>query len=360
MAEEKSWHKKELYIFPVSVVDIVSMTENLSVMLQAGLTVPEALNTLVEQSTGKLKKVLERVDDWVQSGEMLGDAMEREHKTFGPIFISSVKIGESSGTLAENLKHLAEQMERDLEVRRNVQGAMFYPGIILSATLIMGLAMATFVLPQMAGVFNSLNVELPITTRVVMWFADQFQNYGHIISPAILVFAAGFVFLMRQRFMEPLVHRVILFIPAISKFIHDINRARFARMLSTMLKSGVPIQEALEIGGDVLPNCVYRKSVKEMHAKIESGESFADIVSTYPSLYPKMIQRMVAVGERSGGMGDTLAYLARFYERKVAVKAKSLSTIIEPLLLIMIGLVVGFVALAIFTPIYSVTEGLVL
>jgi type IV pilus assembly protein PilC len=352
------WYKKEINILPVSVVEIVTMTENLSVMLEAGLTVPEALDTLVEQSTGRVKSVLKHVNAQVQSGEMLGDAMEKERKIFGPIFISSVKIGEHSGTLAENLKHLAEQMEHDLEVRRNVQGAMLYPGIIISATLILGLAMATFVLPQMAGIFNSLNVELPITTRIVMWLADAFQSYGHIISPLILIAITGFVFLVRQRFMQPIVHNVILHIPAIKGFVHDLNRARFTRMLSTMLRSGVPIQEALEIGGNTLPNYIYKQSVREMHKQIESGESFADIVATYPTLYPKMIQRMIAVGEHSGSMGETLSYLAKFYEQKVAVKSKSLSTIIEPVLLILIGLGVGFVALAIFTPIYSVTEGL--
>lgn len=352
------WYKREINLIPVSTVEIVTMTENLAVMLQAGLTVPEALDTLVEQSSGRMKAVLTKVNQEVQGGEMLGDAMQREERTFGPVFISSVKIGENSGTLSENLKHLAEQMERDLEVRRNVQGAMLYPGIIISATLILGLAMATFVLPQMAGIFDSLNVELPLTTRIVMWLAEMFRAYGQILSPLIFLAAVGSVILFRQKFMQPLVHRVVLLIPGIKSFIHDINRARFTRMLSTMLQSGVPIQEALEIGGNVLPNYVYRKSVMDMYRKIQSGESFAEIVATYPSLYPKMIQRMIAVGEHSGSMGETLAYLARFYEQKVAIKAKSLSTIIEPILLILIGLGVGFVALAIFTPIYSVTEGL--
>jgi type II secretory pathway component PulF len=355
---KKPWYKREINILPVSTVDIVTMTQNLAVMIKAGVTVPEALDTLVEQFGGRVKSILRRVNEDVQSGELLGSAMEKEVGVFGPIFVSSVKIGESTGTLSENLTHLSEQMEKDLEVRRNVQGAMLYPGIIISATLILGLAMATFVLPQMAGIFSSLDVELPLTTRVVMWLADKFQKNGYILSPAILILALAFVVLVRQRFMDPIVHRVVLKIPVINSFVHDINRARFTRMLSTMLQSGVPIQEALEIGGNVLPNYVYRMSVRDMRNKIESGESFADIISSYPKLYPKMVQRMIAIGESSGSIGETLAYLSRFYEQKVAIKAKSLSTVIEPLLLILIGLCVGFVALAIFTPIYSVTEGL--
>ena len=343
---------------PVSVVDIVTMTQNLSVMLDAGLTVPEALDTLEEQSTGKLKRVLARVNSDVQSGTLLGDALEKERKTFSPVFIASVHIGENSGTLSENLVHVSEQMERDLEVRRNVQGAMLYPGIILSATLILGLALATFVLPQMTSVFDSLNVELPITTRITLWIADLFQNHGALITPSVILGFGALVLLLKQRFMHPFTHRVILHLPAIKTFVHDINRARFARSIGTMLKNGVPIQEALQIGGDVLPNYVYRHSINDMVRKIESGETFSEIVAIYPKLYPKMVQRMIAVGERSGSLGDTLSYLARFYEGKVAIKAKSLSTVVEPLLLVMIGLGVGFLALSIFTPIYSVTEGL--
>ena len=354
----KPWYKREINLFSVSRTEVVTMVQNMSVMLQAGLTVPEALETLEEQSTGTFKRVLSRVYDRVRSGELLGDTLTLDEKIFGPIFISSVRVGESSGTLAENLNVLAEQLEKDLEIRRNIQGAMLYPGIIISATLILGLALATFVLPQMAGVFSSLHVQLPFTTRVVIWLAEKFRLHGAIITPSILIGLVTLVIFLRQKFMQPITHRILLHIPGIKDFVNDINRARFARMLGTMLHSGVPIQEALEIGGNVLSNYVYRSSVLAMHKRIESGESFSEIVSLYPHLYPKMVQRMIAVGERSGGMDETLTYLARYYEQKVALKAKSLSTIIEPILLILIGVVVGFLALAIFTPIYSVTEGL--
>lgn len=351
------WYKKEINILPVSVVDIVTMTKNLAVMLSAGMTVPETLDVMVEQSTGRLKTELAKVNKKVQAGELFGDALEEAHGVFNAIFISSVKIGENSGTLTENLNHVAEQMEQDLEVRRNVQGAMLYPGIVISATLILGLALATFVLPQMATIFSSLNVELPWTTRVVMWVAAMFQQYGALITPAILIGLILLIYFLRRRFMQPFTHRVLLLLPAIGGFIHDINRARFCRSLGTMLQTGVPIQESLRISKDVMPNYLYRQSIRTMYEHIESGESFAEIIAQFPSLYPKMVHRMIAVGERSGSLGDSLLYLARFYEQRVAIKAKSISTIIEPMLLIFIGLGVGFIALSIFTPIYSVTEG---
>ncbi len=359
MAEQKlPWYKRDISLFPVSMVDIVTMTQNLSVMLEAGLTVPESLDVLSEQSTGKLKAILTKVNAQVQAGGMLGDALEKEYKTFGPIFISSVRVGEGSGTLAENLTHIANQMEQDLEVRRNIQGAMLYPSIVIVATILLGLALATFVLPQMTSIFKSLDVELPWSTRTLIFTADLFQKHGAIVTPSVIGGIILFIYFIRRRFMQPVVHRIMLFLPGLKTFVHELNRARFCRAIGTMLNSGIPIQEALGIIVDAMPNYVYRKSVAKMHKAIETGESFSEIVEKFPKLYPKMVQRMIAVGERSGGMADSLLYLARFYEQKVSIKAKSISTIIEPLLLIGIGLGVAFVALSIFTPIYSVTEGI--
>lgn len=355
---KRPWYKREIAIFPISTVEIVTMTQNLSVMLEAGLTVPESLGVMVEQSSGRLKTLLARINERVQGGEMLGDALEKYGREFGPIFISAVKVGENSGTLAQNLTHVAHQMEQDLEVRRNVQGAMLYPSIIVVATVILGLALATFVLPQMTSIFRSLDVELPWTTRTLIWASNLFQQHGAVVTPSLFIFFVLVVYLLRRRFMQPIVHHISLRIPLLKTFVHELNRARFCRSIGTMLQSGIPIQESLAIVANAMPNYVYRTSVLAMHKRIASGESFAEIVDQYPRLYPKMVQRMIAVGERSGGLADSLLYLARFYEQKVSIKAKSISTIIEPLLLIAIGVAVGFVALSIFTPIYSVTEGL--
>jgi type IV pilus assembly protein PilC len=329
-------------------------------MLEAGLTVPESLAVLEEQSTGSMHKVLRNVYKDVQGGSSLGEAIEKHPKVFSALFISSVRIGESSGTLSENLTHLATQMERALEIRRSIQGAMLYPGVVISATVILGLALATFVLPQMASIFTSLNIELPWATRVMIWFAEVFQAHGQWLSPTIIVMILCSIALLRRPVVKPYVDYVVLKMPGVKPFLHNINRAQFCRSVGTMLQSGVPIQETLKIGANILPNTFYNRSVANMADRIASGDGFADIMEAYPNYYPKMIQRMVAVGERSGSLGESLLFLAKFYEDKVARQAKNMSTIIEPLLLIFIGLGVGFLAIAIFTPIYSVTGGLTL
>jgi type IV pilus assembly protein PilC len=352
------WYKREFSLFPVNQVEVVTVVQNFSMMLESGLTVTEAVDVIADQSKGKLKGILRKMQKEIQAGEMLGDAMSHAHGIFGPVIVSSVKIGENSGTLASNLQFIAGQMEKDLALKRNIQGAMLYPSIVLSATAILGLALATFVLPQMAGIFSSLDVKLPFTTRVIIWVANVFQSYGMILSPSLLVGLIGMVVLWRQKFMQPFTHAFVLHLPFLNGFIHDVNRARFCRMLGTMLDSGVPIQEALLIQSTSLPNLVYRHSAKRMHALIDSGESFSAIIEKFPVLYPIMIQRILSVGEKSGNLSKALLYLARFYEQKVEIQAKNISSIIEPLLLLFVGLCVGFIALAIFTPIYSITNGL--
>ncbi|MFH1632231.1 MAG: type II secretion system F family protein [bacterium] len=352
------WYRREIQIGRVKVVDLVMLTKHFSVMLDAGLSVPESLSVLAEQSTGRLKQVMDRVVGRVEGGEDLGAAMEREPKVFSTVYISAVKIGEGSGTLSENLKRLSDQMDKDYVLRRNIQSAMLYPIVVLSAALVIGLGVATFVLPQIVGVFRSLRVDLPVSTRALIFVAEVFGDYGLILAPAIIIGIVVAIWMTRRPFLRPLIHRITLKLPIIGSFVHLINRAQFCRTLGTLLESGTPIQESLEITSLVMGNFVYRKSAKEMLERIGEGADFSEIVSSYPDLYPVIIHRMIAVGERSGNLGKTLEYLAAFFEDRVMALSKNISSVIEPILLLVIGLVVGLVAISILTPIYSITGSL--
>lgn len=179
-----------------------------------------------------------------------------------------------------------------------------------------------------------------------------------MLTPGLILLVLGLIVLVRQKFMRPIVHPVTLKIPVLKAFLHDVNRARFCRSVGTLLESGVPIQEALEITGNALSNHVYAKSVRTMYKHIDTGHNFSEIMGEYPRLYPKLVQRMVAVGEQSGGLGEMLQYLAAYFEGKVENQAKNLSSVLEPILLMVIGLVVAFVAMAILSPIYSITSSL--
>lgn len=352
------WYKREIHIGGVHTLDLVMFAKYFSVMLDAGVTAPEALEVLVEQVNDSFSKVLRRVDRRVQSGSMLGDAMAMEPKVFSPIMISAVVIGETSGTLSENLKQLSVQMGKDFALRRNIQSAMLYPSIVLGLAFVLGLGIATFVLPQIVDVFSSLNVELPWTTRVLIWVADIFDLYGGLISIASIIGVLFVIWMIRLPTMRPFFDRLFLYIPLVNTFFHDLNRARFCRTLGTLLDSGIPIHEALKTGAKVVPNSVYRSSLEQMVKRIASGDSLGDIMAYYPKLYPKIIHRMVIVGERSGALAKIFKDIATFYEERVEVQSKNVSVLIEPLLLIAIGLIIAVIAVSILTPIYSITSSL--
>ena len=348
------WYKKEISFGGVKTVEVVMMSKHLSVMLGSGLTVPEALEVLVDQTQGHLRAVLRRVYRRVAGGSSFGDALALEPKVFTPIFVSAVFVGEQSGTLDDNLERLANQMERDLNLKRNIQSALLYPGVVVSAALVMGLFVATFVLPQVSQIFRSLRAELPLPTRILLWIADFFDSYGLIVGPIIIGSIIFLLWFVRRPLVKPVVDRILLRIPVIDEFIHTMNRARFCRTAGTLLQSGTPIEEALDITSNVMQNALYTRSVRAMKKDVSSGENFADIIARYPELYPIMIQRMVAVGEKSASLGKTLNFLAEYFEERVLVMSKNMSTLLEPILLVFIGLVVGLMAISILTPIYSI------
>lgn len=361
MAEEKQKKRNILQTdisVGVSIVDLVMLTKHFSVMLDAGLTIPEALEVVVEQATGSLKRVLKRVQKRVDGGTSLGEALEYEPKVFTPIFVSAVVIGESSGTLAENLRRLATQMNKDLELRRQIQAASIYPIIVLAAALILGLGIATFILPEVVDIFRSLRTDLPFSTKALLWVAGIFDKHGGLVSFGIIAGTVFVAYLLRRPILKPIIDRVMLWMPIISKFIHDVNRARFCRTLGTLLESGTPITEALKITQASLSNTVYKNSIKYLRKQVKTGESFAMIIQEHERLYPKMITRMTAVGEETGSLGTTYLYLASFYEERVQVVSKNLSSIIEPILLLAMGLIVGLLAISIITPIYSITSSI--
>jgi type IV pilus assembly protein PilC len=339
-------------------LDMVTATRNLSVMLKAGLTVTDSLDILVEESGGRTNRVLKKVNKRVQQGQSLSSAIKPHGGFFSPIFITAVEVGESSGTLAENMKRVADQMEKNMDLRKNIKSALLYPGIVVFTTALLGFGMATFILPQLATVFTSLRVELPWNTQLLMYIAGLFADYGIWITIGFFALVGLMVLIFKLEILKPIIDRVILRIPGVGGFVHDINRARFCRSIGTLLESGVPIQEALGIVAKSLPNKVYQDAVKKMVASIETGQSFSEIIEYYPRLFPKMIERIMAVGEQTGGLGEVSLFLARFYEGKVESQSKNFATILEPFLLIVIGIAVAFLASSIFTPIYSLLGSL--
>ncbi len=353
-----AWERVEEMLEPADKREVANMTKSLAIMLRSGVTTVDALDILAEQHTGRVKSAVKHMAEQVRSGETFAEAAEKEKNIFDKVFIGSVRIGENSGTLAENLEHLYTQMDRSLMIRQQVISAMIYPAIVVSLIMVVGFCIAIFVLPQMAQTFAALKTELPWSTRMIMGFADFSKKYGLIVYPFFFLFCIVCVLFLKQKFVHRFTHPFILRIPFLFSFSRELNNARFCRSLGTLLENGVPIREAMLLTGTLMPNVVFGKQVFYMSQEVESGKLLSESLRKYHRLFPAMIASMVAVGERSGGVGKMLLYLADYFENRVDVKFKNSSSLIEPALLILVGIAVAFVAFSILSPIYDITSSL--
>lgn len=336
--------------------DVLFFTKHLSMMLGSGVPIAEALDTLQGQVKPAFQKVLARVYKSVENGQSLANALGRESKYFSDFYINLIAVGDKSGTLDETMKFLAEQLTKDNALRKKVKGAMLYPAIIVSATLIMGGFIAVFILPKLTVFFDDLDTELPLPTKILLFISNAIQNYGIFVLAGIVALGVGSVLSLRHPKIKPIWHRGILSIPMIGAFLVDAQSARFTRSLGTLLKSGVPVIDALDTTAKTASNLTFRNDLMEIKKSVDKGSkiSVAMEKKKYKS-FPAIVAKMISVGERTGKLDETLLYLSSYYEEEVDIKSKSLATIIEPVLLIFIGLSVGFLALAIISPIYELT-----
>jgi type IV pilus assembly protein PilC len=355
---EKTGFANVLYLKRLSLIDRLTFTKNLSVMIKAGMTIDESLRSLRDQATKPLiKRILKRVVSSVEAGQSLADSLAMFPRQFNKIFINIIRTGEESGNLEENLKQLAIQLEKDNTLRRRIKSAMMYPIIVLVTAFVIGMSLALFVLPRVTKIFKQLDVEPPLATRILLVVADFLQDYGVFVFIGLFALIIFTIWLGKRKFMHPIVHPIYLNIPAFGKIVLNINLARFCRTLGTLLKSGIPISQSLEILYDTMENSVFKKSIKEFKAQVAEGVTLADTLEKYPKVYPVLVSKMVSVGEKTGDLEGILLYLAEFYEAEVEVSTRDLATILEPILLLIIGLIVGFVAIAIITPLYNVLGG---
>jgi type IV pilus assembly protein PilC len=354
----KKGFNKDITIFSkISHIDRLLFTKHLSVMIKAGIPIAEAVESLSGQSkTPAFKKVLLAMLADINNGQSISKAMAKHPKAFSGFYLSLIEIGEESGTLEKNLEFLSVQLAKDNSLRKKVQGALLYPGIVLAATAIIGLAISLFILPQLVGFFDAFNSELPLATKILLFLANATANYGWLILIGIAALVSAFLALIKTPKIKPIWHKALLSFPLIGPILRSINLARFSRNLGTLLSSGVPISRSLQVTANTLDNLLFSSSLLSSGKHLQKGQSLAKSLEKVPDhLFPSIVTKMVAVGEKTGKLEETLLYLGEFYEDEVDQFSKNLSTILEPILLVVIGLVVGFVAMAIISPIYELT-----
>jgi len=343
----------------VKADELVMMTRNLGSMLKAGLTVTRALSVIERQSTNpKLKEVLKDITARINNGEQFFEALKEYPDVFSDLYVAMIKAGEESGNLAESLQTLSIQMERSSNLTKKIKGAMIYPAIVISVMIIIGILMMIYVMPQITSVFKSINMDLPATTRFLISTSDFFANHTFLT----LVIMAGTVFgvisFFRSKTGRIASSWAVVRIPVVGTMAKETNSARTARTLSSLLNSGVDVIQAIEITEEVVQNVFYKQVLQEARTRVEKGTALSEIFIERTDLYPILVGEMIMVGEETGQISGMLGELAIFYETEVERKTKDLSTIIEPLLMVAIGAGVGFFALAMIAPIYSISDGL--
>lgn len=339
----------------VSVAEQIIFTKNLSGMIKAGLSLYRALLVLQKQTKNPtLNKILISISTDINAGGTLSSGLAKFPKVFSKLFISMTRAGEESGNLAGALSDIGLNLEKSHSLTKKIHGALIYPGVIMSAMVVIGVLMFAFVVPTLASTFKELGVVLPTSTRVLIFFGNFFSN-NLILTFVILICASfGLVSLFRAQFMAKYIDFAVVRFPLIKNLVKELNTARTARSMSSLLASGVSITRAVEITEDVVQNIYYKKVLNEAKTLVEKGSPFSQAFAANVNLYPIMMSEMIQVGEETGKLSDMLTQIASFYEEEVENKTKNLSTIIEPLLMVVIGAGVGFFAISMISPLYSI------
>jgi len=364
--EEGTARKKNpALIFILSLIRMISVAEkmlfsrNLAVMLSAGLPISRALTALSRQTRNKkFKKVIADLEAEIQKGEPLSMAMDQHPEVFSALFAAMVRSGEKSGKLPESLNLISRQLEREMILKRRIKGALMYPMIIFAAMIGVGIVMMIFVVPTLVSVFTELNVELPLSTKIVIFTSSFLVNNLFLASLTVFAVIVFVFWALRAKRGKRLLDAVFLRLPFFSSLVKKINSSRTTRTLSSLIGAGVDIIEAFDVTKSVVGNHYYQEVLEKAKAEIQKGQPIAQVFLAAENLYPPLVGEMVAVGEETGELSNMLLRLADFYEEEVGETTKNLTTIIEPILMIFIGAVVGFFAVSMIQPMYSMMGGL--
>ncbi len=343
----------------VSLSEKMIFTNNLSGMLIAGLSLTRALSILEKQSTNaKFNKILTSLVEDTSRGNTLSDGMKKFPKVFSGIFVSMVHSGEESGSLPQALSEVGLNLKKSYDLKKKIKGALMYPTIILIAIFLIGVLMMMFVVPTLTKTFKELGGDLPGSTKFVIWLSDSISQHTLLFFSVVGAIVTAFVLFAKLDATKKYFDFVVLKLPVVGTIAKEVNTARTARTLSSLLSSGVDISKALLITEEVLQNIYYKELIKKAISSVEKGSALSASFKENINLYPVMMGEMIEVGEETGNLSKMLLDIANFYESEVDNKTKDLSTIIEPVLMVFIGGAVGFFAVSMITPMYSVMNNI--
>lgn len=357
---KKKNERTSILFLRFSVKDQMHFVKRMSFLVYSGVPILECLHIVRKQNRSRRKdKVYDYLIKDVANGKPLSFALSRFDKVFNNFTIGVIKVGELSGNLSKNLTYLAEELGKKQALRRKVISALVYPAFITITSISLVTLLVVYIFPKIMPIFFSLNAELPLTTRALLVTSNFLQDYGWYLILGVIVFAVLFYFTYK---LVPgfkfFVATVILKLPIIGRLVKNYNMTDFCRTFGLLLKSGFSVVDSAEILLDSTNNVVYRNEYRKLGKHIMAGKRIATHLEKKPKLFPDMISHMIMIGETSGDLPGTLVYLSEYYESEVDEQIKHLSNSIEPVLMIFMGVIVGFIAVSVITPIYQITQSL--
>lgn len=357
-SKAKSARGWNINIGRVKPKDLVVFSRQFSVMISATLPVVQALRILIQQTANPIfsEKIAEMVND-VDGGMKLSEAMAKHKKVFSRFYVSMIKSGETSGRLEDVLEYLADQMEKDYDLVSRIKGAMIYPTFIIVGMVVVGFLMMTFVVPQMTFILKESGVELPFLTKILIGVSDFMNKNWPLAVISILAAIVALRLWIRSKAGSLLWDATKLQVPIFGSLFKKIYIVRFCRSLSTLVKGGVPITAALRITAEVVDNRAYAKLVLDTVSEVEDGNSISTLFMT-SKLMPKMLSQMINIGERTGRVDTVLERLSEFYTREIDNLVTGLTSLIEPMILMIMGVGVGGMVAAIMLPMFKLAQSI--
>ncbi|OGY42864.1 MAG: hypothetical protein A2729_03040 [Candidatus Buchananbacteria bacterium RIFCSPHIGHO2_01_FULL_39_14] len=360
LGEEKisPWERSLKFLNRIKVKDLVVFSRQLSVIISASIPLVPGLKILISQTENPaLKSVVSEVADEVEGGAKLSSALTRHHDVFSDFFINLIKSGETSGKLDEVLNYLADQQEKDYDLISKIRGAMIYPGFIIGGLTVVGALMMIFVIPQLTAVLQESGVALPVSTRILIGTSDFLARFWWLLLLIFISLIGALRILINKPKGRKIWDNFKLRLPIFGKILEKIILVRFARSLHTLITGGVPLTRGLEIVSAVVGNEVYRGLIQETIKEVEDGNSIASIFLTSKRV-PPMVSQMLNLGEKTGRLDEILDKLANFFTREVGNLVNNLVTLLEPLVMMVMGIAVGILVSAIILPMYNLAASL--
>lgn len=340
----------------VGYKDLVLFSRQFSTLVGARVPIVQSLRILESQVSNKgLVNVTKSLVQSVESGDSLSSALARHPRIFGNIYVSLVRSGEASGKVAESLSYLADQLEKDYDLRSRVKSAMTYPAFVMSALVLVGILMFKFVLPNLVAVLKEQNAELPFVSKILIQFTDFFEVFWWVVILALVGLAVAVRYYVNTRAGRYAWDNIKMKLPVIGQILEKIYLARFARNLATLVAGGIPIIQALRIISEIINNVIYRDILLDVAMQVTNGKSVGESLAKYKQ-FPPLVTQMVKVGEQTAQLDTILLKLATFYEKEVDAKVGMLSSLLEPIIMLILGLGVGILVAGVLLPIYNLAS----